>query len=208
MVGKRGPTSPLNSAIPMRYDPSRGGLLLRARGISPSPSMHIWNGATWSQLGERVGDYAFDPMRGTALVQDGTTTYLASYTHAATVASGSGCGSTADAPILSAFRRPRIGEDEFRLDLRADAVFRPVILGFGLQIGLLSLGQGCTFYLGESFASDVWFTDAYGFSSRPLAIPDALELRGLQVHAQGCVLDPVAPLGFALSQALTLRIGD
>ena len=59
-----------------------------------------------------------------------------------------------------------------------------------------------------SLAAAVWSTDASGFWHHALPLPNALALRGLAFVAQGAVIDPASPSGFALTQGLALAIGD
>lgn len=52
------------------------------------------------------------------------------------------------------------------------------------------------------------FTDGFGRAELPLPVPPSAALRGLGVFGQALVLDAQAPLGFGLSQAIQLLLGD
>ncbi len=72
----------------------------------------------------------------------------------------------------------------------------------------IPIGGGCTVLVQNSGATLFAVTNAAGFGHLPITVPDNLALRGLQVYAQAGLLDPLAPMGFALTQGLTLVPGD
>jgi hypothetical protein len=181
------------------------GVLRNAGGVL---QVHTWDGSVWRANDEPIGAHGFDPVRGASVVHRGSDTLVRSPLHASATDVGTGCGAGSVDTTLTAFRTPRFGDADFHVDLRSAAGLRPALLGFGLGLGTVPLGHGCTYYLQNSVATQVGFTDALGFWPAPLPLPMVPSLRGLVLHAQGAVVDPAAPAGFALTQALSLRIGD
>jgi hypothetical protein len=130
-------------------------------------------------------------------------------THIAGVTNyGTPCGGTNVATSLTAFGLPRPGDAAFHLDLRAEATQRPALIGFSLAGANMPIGYGCTMLLQNSLGSVLWFTNANGCWSYQFALPNDLALRGLPFVAQGGVLDPNSPGNLALSQGLSIVIGD
>ena len=169
---------------------------------------YAWDGSNWTIVGDYDGVIAFDGHRGTLLACNALG--LRSFTSQAATAVhfGTPCGGTTTATSLTAFGRPRPGNRALHVDLRAEATQRPAMLGLALQSTNLTLGNGCTMHLQNPFATAIWFTDANGLWHHPLALPDDMALRGVQLVAQGAVLDPASAGGFALTQGLSLTIGD
>ncbi|MCA8963786.1 MAG: hypothetical protein H6838_03445 [Planctomycetes bacterium] len=205
LVASGGPVfSGANSLV---WNPGRQRL--QATLYQPSqPFRFEWDGAVWSQTSDPVGELAYDAQRDAMLCYDTNKLLVDSASPAVAGLFGAGCGGTATVTSLMPFGAPRWGDARFHLDVRADATQRPVILGFGLGSGSVSLGNGCTFLLQNSFGSRVWFTDQAGFMHQPLPLPNSPVLRGFLLNAQAAVLDPVSPGGFAMTQGLSLTIGD
>jgi hypothetical protein len=90
-------------------------------------------------------------------------------------------------------------------ELRAPAPGAPGVLALALQSGSTPLGAGCELQLGPAFAIGFALTDARRVATLP--IPDQQSFVGLELHAQGATLDPLAPLGFGLTARLRLRFG-
>lgn len=172
------------------------------------PMVHAWDGTSWALHDDPVGGLAFDPVRGSVVLHRGRDTAVVSALHAAADDVGVGCGAAGREATLTAFRMPRLGDGDFHLDLRAEAGMRPALLGFGLALGAVPIGNGCVFRVQNPLWTQVWFTDANGFWHHRLPLPQAAALRGMVLHAQGAVVDPAVPGGFALTQGLSLRLGD
>lgn len=207
LLDAAGPTfSPLTR--PLTWNPDAGAL--QCVGLQNNLWLRVmqWNGSSWSGTSDPIGEYAFDTVRGTTYIVRSADTLVYSTAHATAVDYGSPCGGTSTVTSLSAFGRPRFGAANFHLDLRAEAASRPALLGFGLGQTAIPLGHGCEFLLANPFATRVWFTDANGFCTMPLPLPNSPALRGFSLVAQGAVLDPNSPGSLALSQGLALTIGD
>jgi hypothetical protein len=172
------------------------------------PRRFGWDGTVWTDLGAHVGQLAFDTRRGTLLACGAEGMIAYSSTPAAVQYFGAPCGGVGTNTSLSSFGSPRVGTEGLHLDLRAAATLRPAMIGYALQSGSLSLGGSCRVYLDDPFASTVWFTDQFGYWHRRVGLPSVPALRGLQVFAQGAVLDPASPGSLALSQGVALTIGD
>ena len=172
------------------------------------PYRHSWDGSTWTIAGDYVGVLAYDGRRGTLLTCNVAGLQAVTAQAATAVHFGTPCGGSTTATSLTAFGLPRPGNRALHVDLRAEATQRPAMLGLALQSTNLALGNGCTMHLQNPFATAIWFTDANGLWHHPLALPDDMALRGVQFVAQGAVLDPASAGGFALTQGLSLTIGD
>lgn len=167
-----------------------------------------WDGVAWSPRTYVIGQYAHDAARGATYVHGGAGTHLVPRLVASAQTYGSRCGGTGTDTSLTAFGRPRFGNANLHLDLRADARLRPALLGFGLAAGSTPIGNGCEFLLQNPIATRVWFTDAFGFWHQNLPLPNVPALRGLDLYVQGAVLDPASAGGLAMTQGLRLTIGD
>jgi hypothetical protein len=167
-----------------------------------------WNGIDWVATNEPIGEYSFDSVRGTTYIVRAADTLVYSNAHAMASDYGTSCGGATTTTSLTAFGEPRFGDAHFHIDLRAEAVQRPALIGFGLGQASLPIGNGCQFLLQNPFATRVWFTDANGYWPAALPLPNTTVLRGFFFYAQGAVLDPASPGGLAMSQGLALTIGD
>jgi hypothetical protein len=167
-----------------------------------------WDGVQWTQQFPSSGVLAFDSVRDAMISYTGDVLRTES-THIAGVTNyGTPCGGTNVATSLTAFGLPRPGDAAFHLDLRAEATQRPALIGFSLAGANMPIGYGCTMLLQNSLGSVLWFTNANGCWSYQFALPNDLALRGLPFVAQGGVLDPNSPGNLALSQGLSIVIGD
>lgn len=191
------------------------GVRQRLAGELRTPALattarHEWDGVHWTPVpaATTTGAITFDPTRGRWLDYRGDTFVTETATPAYSLAFGLPCGGGFQATALSAFGVPRPGDPGFQLDLRAEAVLRPAVLGLGLGAANVPLGNGCTFYVGNSLVSFVWFTDAEGCWHQPVRLPNDLTLRGVAFVAQAGVLDPASPGGLALTQGITVVVGD
>lgn len=167
-----------------------------------------WNGLVWQALPGWSGQLAFDTVRGRMLAMNDRMLVVDTPTPADRANVGAGCGGSLTQTSVTAFGAPRIGNASLHLDVRADASLMPLVLGYGFGATNIQLGQGCALHLQNPILSLVASTDARGFAQLGAAIPNALALRGVSLVAQAGVLDPLAPLGFALSQGLVLTLGD
>ena len=185
------------------YDPAR----LRLQGNANGQRLE-WDGVAWTQRFAASGELILDTRRG-AMLTYGPGSFTGEFAALArTDDYGSPCGGSATATSLVAFGSARPGNGAFHLDLRADAAQSPTLLGFAFAQANVAVGHGCTALLQGAFASALRFTSGDGFAEFPVALPNDLSLRGIVFHAQGGVLDPASPGGFALTQGLSVTIGD
>lgn len=139
---------------------------------------------------------------------DGLMTWQATAQRANAIDLGTGCGAVGRTPVLAAVGAPILGATT-GVSVRLPAIVGgAVVVGLGFSSGSTSLGSGCTWYVSGSVASLLLSTDGYGRAELPLAVPPSPALRGLGVFGQALVLDAQAPLGFGLSQAIQLVLGD
>lgn len=206
MVASGGPR--LGASRQLVWNPDRNALQATLNDNSSVPTTFLWDGVAWSATTAPIGEHMYDTARGTLFTHTVTATSVYSASHATTVDFGAGCGGSGTTTSLVAFRSPRFGDRRFHLDVRADATHRPVLLGFAASTGNMPLGNGCSLLLQNPVATQVWFTDAAGFLHYPVPVPYATALRGGVLHAQAAVLDPASPGGLAMTQGLTLTIGD
>lgn len=200
-----GPRPPVDSMLYL--DPLRS-LLLAMTNNAGFLSMEAYSGAAWLPDSAPYGHHAFDPATGATIVHNPYGTSVLSSSHALRSSSGAGCGGTVIATSLTGSRPPRQGDDKFRVELRAEAAQQPSLIGLGLTLGAAPLGNGCTLYLTNAVGGFFGSTDSYGFRSQSIPLPDSPSLRGIPVHFQGAVIDPASPTGFAMTQALTIQVGD
>ena len=178
--------------------------------VTSSGTTWEWDGTTWTQLPASVpalggprGMLVRDPVRQqTLLVTD--RTWLLSATPAAATAYGSACG--AAAPTLLAFGTPRLGRTDFAFDVYAHAnAPTPVVVALSLHQGTAPIPGGCTLWLASIDAAAFALTDARGFATLRLPIPDDARLRGTAVFAQAGAL---VTAGLQTSGGLRLVLGD
>ncbi len=167
-----------------------------------------WDGVAWSPTALPAGEYVHDSVRGASYVSTASETLKIAGSLASTYDYGTGCGGAGTDTSLTAFRAPRLGDAAFHLDLRADARQQPALIGIGFGSGSAPLGNGCTLLLQNPLATWLSATDADGFWHQSLPLPGVLALRGWGLFAQGAVLDPASPGGFAMTQGLALSLGD
>ena len=146
-------------------------------------------------------------MRG-AFGFDGLMTWQATAQRANAIDFGTGCGAMGRTPLLAVGDAPILGATTW-ISVRLPAsIGGPAVVGLGFRSGSSSVGSGCTWHLSGSVATMLLFTDGYGRAELPLAVPLSPALRGLSVFGQALMPDPLAPLGFGLSQAIQLVLGD
>lgn len=205
VTATNGPRPPVDAML--SFDPRRS-LLLAMTNNAGLRSMQSYSGSAWAPDSYPYGHYAFDPATGAAIVHNHYGTSVLSTSHASRSSSGAGCGGTVIATSLTGSRPPRQGDDKFRVELQAEAAQQPSLIGMDSTLGAAPLGNGCTLYLANAVGGFFGSTDSYGFRSQSIPIPDSPSLRGIPVHFQGAVLNPASPAGFALTQALTIQVGD
>ena len=82
-----------------------------------------------------------------------------------------------------------------------------LVLASGTQS--LALGGGCTLYLRDALVPSLAIGNGAGCASAALSLPLDVGLRGVAVHAQGIVVDPMGAFaGLAFSQGLRIVLGD
>lgn len=191
----------------LTWDPVRQRLQGELAAGSGS-ELHEWTGAAWLPRGRSFGGIAWDSRRGALLGYTPQSLVVASPTPATVQELGAPCGGSTTETSLTAFGVPRPADSAFHLDVRAEATLRPALVGYALAAGSSPLGNGCTLLLQNPFGSALWFTDAHGCWHHPLPLPASLALRGTTIVAQAAVLDPASPGGLAMTQGLSLSIGD
>lgn len=117
---------------------------------------------------------------------------------------GAGCGSPA--PILAARDLPTVGNAEFGLDLVAGTPSSLAVFAGSDTVANQPL-LGCTLLVGGQQVTATVPTNASGFATRDLPIPNVPTLLGTQWYFQGLVPQPAAPAGFALSGAVEITVG-
>jgi hypothetical protein len=167
-----------------------------------------WDGTAWAPIASmapylRRGSLVHDARRQqTVLVTD--RTWVLSRAPAAAVAYGSACG--AAAPRLIAFGAPRVGRHDFAVDVHAAAnAATPVFVAFSVLPGSRPLPGGCTLLLANVDALGFVQTDASGFASVRLPLPDDVAARGATVFLQAGVLGGGV---LSTSAGLRLLLGD
>jgi len=118
---------------------------------------------------------------------------------------GLGCGSPA--PSLAVTGALQVG-GAFALELHG----APGVLGANLVAPLLDLppreiAPSCAFWLPlGAVTPGLWLLDANGIARDNFVVPPFAAFAGVPLAAQGAVLDPGQPLGFALANAVQLFV--
>ena len=121
---------------------------------------------------------------------------------------GSPCSMQPGYPLLQT-GVPHLGNSSFRLGVPTDSPQAPVL--FGLSVGRRDQFVGpCTLHLAMPFIPLLSVANTFGFAAAPpLVIPDHRSLTGLQLHAQGIVLDPrMAGTGLTFTDGARLLLGQ
>src|SRR5262249_9779172 len=120
--------------------------------------------------------------------------------HAALPIFGIGCGNPA--PALPAAGTLQLGGSLVWTLQGTAGLLCANVLATGLQLPPLPIAPGCNVYLSSGGVTPgLHVIDASGQALDPLAIPNVPAFSGLPIAAQGAMLDPSQPLGFALSNA-------
>lgn len=120
---------------------------------------------------------------------------------------GSGCPGSTSEPALQPFGRPWLGNASYALDLQtALPGATPGLIAFGFVASPTPLPGGCTLQFPAVAVQFVIAVD--GFATAPLHVPFDPALRGVQILAQGAVLDLATANGFALTAGLVSVLGD
>jgi hypothetical protein len=123
---------------------------------------------------------------------------------------GSACAGTEGLPRLLV-DAPYLGNGSWALEVQSARTRSACLFVLASRPDHRDLGGGCTLYV--DVASSVLLgaaTNAHGFgSSSVLPIPFDLSLRGVTLHAQAFVADPMGPvLGITSTAGRTLVLGD
>ena len=185
-----------------------GTVVLTANITGTVDSTWSWNGASWTRWPD--GPYGTRaivavPRLGSVLAPFGGA--MLTTQPAAVSAFGSGCPGSAGQPTLRPFGLPSLGNGSYAFDLRTMLAGQAAALvAFGFVGANQQLPGGCTLLLDPVAMQFALASD--GFVAVPLAVPDDLGLRGVSILAQGVVLDPAAPAGFAVTAGVGTAIGD
>lgn len=194
----------------MVYDAGRGRVVLIAGGPGGAGCWE-WDGATWWQvtaaapIGEAV---AYDAGRGRVALfgSEGTWLYGASAPPSAQPF-GTGCPGRNGTPLLTS-QLPYLGHATFSLDLLSAAPSSPCLLVLAAAPDRLALGAGCTLWVKQPIVVAGVMSNASGFASLTIGVPEVPALRGQPCFAQGITLDVSAPLAAAFSAGRALTLGD
>jgi hypothetical protein len=182
-----------------------------------------WDGSQWSPRATTAvpaarssAALAYDPNRarvllfggGGQLVLPADTWQLGPFVTAAATVTGVACLGTLGLPVLTS-GEPYLGHLGFALDLAGARPSAPCVFGFAAAPANLAVGGGCTLYLAQPIVALTATANGAGFASLPLPVPADARLYGLELHAQGFVIDPQgAAFGLAFSAGRKLRIGE
>jgi hypothetical protein len=205
----------------MAYDPVRQRVLLWG-GFDGATTTYTdaweWDGSTWSKL--TIGGapppgvasamaYHVPQQRMVLTGGAGKRTWLLGSTVLASHQTyGTGCAGAGGVPALSPFGRPTLGNQSFALDVAAAPAAAPV--AHLLAVGSASFPIGpCTLLLDltTSIALPA-AANGFGFASLRVEIPGQTSLVGTMLYAQAGVLDATAPLGFTLTNGLSVLVGE
>lgn len=124
---------------------------------------------------------------------------------AGAAAYGQGCGGP-PVPTLTG-GVPSLGA-RLHLDLLRARANAPAALGLSASMRQLSLGGGCTLYVGDPVLPLAMATDAAGFATWSVTVPMERQLIGARVFAQAFVVDAAGPvLGLAMSGGRRITVG-
>jgi hypothetical protein len=137
----------------------------------------------------------------------GTSVWIGSPRVATAALDGQRCGGALGL-TLRPFGMPRVDRKSVRIDVLGAQYGQPVMLGGGLPAAPVAIGGGCAFWLLNGTGTLQGLAGGVGNLDLAVPLPDAAALLGLEVVFQAGALDPTAPLGFALSEGLRLRIGE
>jgi len=177
-----------------------------------SSELWEWDGVDWRQGATTLpvaarGYYTTGTMTdGQWMLVTSTAAWLGDATPARAVVTGTGCGG-ASVPALRSYGDPVLGSATFAVELHRTVANAPFLLGLGAGTASAPIGAGCTVYLPQLDDTRLGVAGPTGFARIPLPVPGASQLLGLEVSLQAGALDALAPLGFALSDAVVARIG-
>jgi hypothetical protein len=172
-----------------------------------------WDGSVWTRSPDPIAD-RLDLRANSAIAFAGNgmlrvanvDSWLGVVTTATVTRVGSSCG--APAPTLVALGQPVLGSTSFAVELHRSEAGAPFVLGIGAGPAATSLGAGCTLLLQSLELTTIGFADATGHAAVTIPVPAVPTLRGINAALQIATLQPAAPLGFALTNGLSARIGD
>jgi hypothetical protein len=72
----------------------------------------------------------------------------------------------------------------------------------------VTISNACAFHLMAGTDTLHLFTDPSGFASARILIPNCHALLGVEGVFQAGTMDPLAPLGMALTPSVHVRLGD
>ncbi len=176
------------------YTPSIGTCPTPASGVSPVAV----------ELAELDGHPAEDVVLVDRISND--VTVLLGICRPLTTFFGSGCGG-ADIPQATADSTPSLGNPAFGVRVQNGPVGAPGVLGVSPTLAPVSLGLGCTLYLGAPIVTLPTFTNAQGARTLAVPIPNDPALDCASIFWQWVIFDPSAPGSFAFSDAIRTRLG-
>lgn len=189
------------------YDAARG----RVQRFTSLGTRLEWDGTSWSILFVYAGGPPYvttpqlvdDVLRGTVFAGVGPG-YVGAPTPSRAWQVDVGCGTPP--PGLIAAGTPHLGNDHLRIEV---VLGRPTVAPLALFLGTRPAATpvaGCTALVVPD-ALVLLTTDGQGFCAAGLRVPMDLRLEGQLLHMQAAVLDAAQPLGFGLTQRLTLALG-
>lgn len=201
------------------FDPGQGTTLGFVRATSGS-RIETWalQGSSWVPLpgltSPIAGGYDGSALswsateaNGRVLHYGGTHLTALPRTPASAAEFGPACSDPAvRTPYVTSFGRPRLGDLDYRFDLRAEPL-RPALVGFASRPGLVSFGPGCDWRL-DSGPTVLLTLDAAGRGDLRMPLHPLPALSGQTVFVQMATLEPAARRGFTLAAPVELRLGD
>jgi hypothetical protein len=174
-------TAPPGGAVALAYDERRG--------------RSVWFGGRFCS-------------RGGCFPRGQDTWFYGGLTPAATRVLGNGCAGTSGVPVLTT-GVPFLGNAAFAADLVSAHGSAPCGFLFATGTQSLPIGGGCRLHVDGVLVPLLGATNASGFASIAIPLPDDPALRRAVVYAQGVVVDPSGAFaGLALSAGLQLVLGD
>lgn len=202
----------------LAHDPLRNRTFLLGGWVGPPTQVtqlaDVWEliPPNWVQVlpaGFVAGAMAFDSAAGHTVIYEpvGNTHTFGPHPRAQTASFGSGCPGSRGTPLLTS-TEPYLGNANFVLELLDTLPAAPAAVALATQQGSLSLGGGCTLYLGGTVVPLFTVTGVRGTSALRLVIAPNPALRGLPMFAQAAILDPAGASGAAWTAGRHLVIGD
>ncbi|MCR9243504.1 MAG: kelch repeat-containing protein [bacterium] len=209
------PSPPSDSVLLMEYDSTRSRIVavttsrlggtLQVSTLEPSGWTSVGTGVNLGPNLFRVRSLIGLPYaRGVLAIDDRGVHSLSAQVGTATDY-GQAC--TVTAPLLTAREWPRLGSPDFGIDVTgAPASGIVAMLGADRQGPGGTVGN-CPLLVQSGQAALLVQSNALGFATVPLPLPEILGFVGLDLYFQAAVLDVSAPSGFTTTRGLQVTLG-